>query len=115
MGGDGGNDADGDGGNEGAGHVENGQAHTVNAPHGVGGGLGVAQIQQLPHVNFGFQHGHQLQGGGAEGDGDGDGQQPTGGLPVGVGFLLRPGQEGVALPEAAEQINCRDKAACRDA
>ena len=113
--GDGGNDTDGNGGDEGAGHVENGQAHTVNAPHGVGRGLGVAQIQQLPHVNFGFQHGHQLQGGGAEGDGNGDGQQPPGGLPVGTRLFLRPGQKGVALPEAAEQIDRRNKAACRDA
>ena len=115
VGSDGGNDTDGNGGDEGAGHVENGQAHTVNAPHGVGRGLGVAQIQQLPHVNFGFQHGHQLQGGGAEGDGNGNGQQPPGGLPVGTRLFLRPGQKGVALPEAAEQVNRRDKTACRDA
>ena len=115
LGGDGGDDADGDGGDEGAGHIEDGQAHTIDAPHGVGGGLGVAQIQQLAHVDFRLHHGKELQNGGAYRDGHGDHHQALGGVSVGARRLGGHRQENVALAEAEEQIDGGHQTAGGDA
>ena len=114
LGGNGGDDADGDGGNEGAGHIENRQGHAVNAPHGVGSGLAVAGLQQLAHVNLGFQHGHQLQSRRTQGDGDGNDQQTLGGVRITAGRLLCLGKQGKTLAAAHEQINGRDQTADGD-
>ena len=105
LGGNGGDDADGDGGDECAGHVEDGQAHAVDAPHGVGSSLGIAQIQQLAHVDFCLHHGEELQNSGADGDGHGNHHQALDGVPVGARFLRGYRQQDVALAEAQPQID----------
>ena len=114
TGSDGGDDGDGDGRDKGTGHIVDGLAHIVDALHIVGLCLCQTQTQQLPHVDFGFQHGQYLQTGGADGDGNGDGQQPAGGL--GIGFRLIRGRREtvVGTAELAEQVDGGDQTADGD-
>ena len=111
LGGDGRNDADGNGGNEGAGHVEDGLGHHMDAPHGVGSLLGHAGGQQLAHIDLAGQSGDDLQAGRAQGDGNGDNQQPPGGGLEAPGLVLRLGKLLIVLVEAAEEVDGADEAA----
>ena len=112
---DGGNDADGDGGDEGAGHIENGLGHGVDAPHSVGLGLGIALAQEPAHVDLGLQHGENLKSRGADGDGDRDNEKPLHGVGVGADGLLGDGQLPEASAEPAEQVQRADETADGDA
>ena len=103
LGSDGGNDGDGDGGDEGAGHIEDGLGHAVDAPHGVGSGLGI-EFQQAAHVDLGFQHGKELQTGTAQGDGNGNDHQTLGGICEGTGFIAGLGHLGESCSMGLEVV-----------
>ena len=75
LGGDRGNGADGNGGDKGAGQIENGLGHIVNALHAVRLILGKADGEKPTHVHLDFQCGQKLQARGTQSDGDGDGKQ----------------------------------------
>ena len=109
--GNGGDDADGDGGNKGAGHIENGLGHHMNAPHGISSLLPDTGGQKPAHVDLAGKGGNELQSGGAHSDGNGDDQQPPGS--IGIGQRGIPGlRQGVEmLLEAPEQVQAADKAA----
>ena len=114
LGGDGGDDADGDGGNKGAGHVEDGLGHAVNAPDGIRLTLGHAGSQKPTHVDLGFQHGENLQPRRAHGNGNGDDQQAPGRGGKGIGGLSGVREVPEAFPEDGKEVHRAHQAACGD-
>ena len=106
-------DRDGDGGDEGAGHVEDGLGHGVDAPLGIGGGLG-HHAEQAAHVDLGFQRGEDLQTGRTQGDGNGDGQQLLCGGGEGLGGVVGSFQLAVAGAEFAPQVHAGYQTAHRN-
>ena len=114
LGCDGGDDADGNGCDKGAGHIEDGLRHDMDATHGVRRTLGDTGGQQSPHVDFAGKGRNDLQTGRAQSNGDGNQEQGLDGFLITPGLVLGARQALEMLPEYDKKIDHADQAAGSD-